>query len=399
MSSDPKRPIVEQEDKRSMRDRLEQTPEGKLVGWLARVLGRQSGERGRAPDAPDPLGEGLRYAQRRSLAIEDSLRREWDTQTDSVRAKAARGEEVGPLPWGTVRHYEGDEVEYIPRYDPRYKSAMGGEYGLDRAHKWLNRIVGQRANRNMLERIAGEPSAQMVPVQSEPAYYDRPVGQIPTSERDATAVQPVGNGRGAPIPVQEDPVEELSRTLGRASYQPRDDPERAKRGIAPNEQDARDIWAEEGPVPEGLDKAALQGGGFDEGAVWRAVEPYARHFQIPQELAADVGFRAAAEGIPLDIAFRLVERESSYNPELVSGAGAHGYTQMTPTALDELHRLKLAPEGLTYPEMVRDPGLTLDMGFRYLAHLKDRYGDWDTALAKYSGNADSYADKVQGVPK
>ena len=116
-------------------------------------------------------------------------------------------------------------------------------------------------------------------------------------------------------------------------------------------------------------------------------------------LAAQVGFSAATENIPLNIAFRLIERESSYNPDLVSEVGAHGYTQMTPIALAELHRLGLAPPGLSYPDMVRDPQLTMDMGFRYLAHLKDRYGDWQTALTKYSGNADRYHERVMGTPK
>ena len=46
-------------------------------------------------------------------------------------------------------------------------------------------------------------------------------------------------------------------------------------------------------------------------------------------------------------------------------------------------------------EMLVDPLLQS----RYLRHLKDRYGYWETALTKYSGNADRYAEKVQGMPK
>jgi len=140
---------------------------------------------------------------------------------------------------------------------------------------------------------------------------------------------------------------------------------------------------------------------IDEGAILEAVGPYARHFQVPEDVAYEVANMAAREDIPLDIAFRLVERESSFNPNArVRRTGASGYTQMTPIALEELKRVGKAPAELTYPELVRDPRLNLEMGFRYLRLALDRYnGDWSKALDHYSGGADEYYEKVTGTPK
>jgi soluble lytic murein transglycosylase-like protein len=143
------------------------------------------------------------------------------------------------------------------------------------------------------------------------------------------------------------------------------------------------------------------GNSIDEGAILEAVQPYARHFQIPEDVAFEVANMAAREDIPLEIAFRLVERESSFDPGArVRRTGAGGYTQMTPIALHELQRVGKADPELTYPELVSDPRLNLEHGFRYLRHMLDRFqGDWSKALDHYSGGAEGYADKVQGMPK
>lgn len=94
---------------------------------------------------------------------------------------------------------------------------------------------------------------------------------------------------------------------------------------------------------------------------------------------------ARKHGVPEDLFLRLVQQESGWNPNAVSGKGATGLAQLMPDTARLL--------GVD----IADPHDNLDGGARYLRMMYDRFGDWKLALAAY--NAGPLAvDKHDGVP-
>lgn len=101
-----------------------------------------------------------------------------------------------------------------------------------------------------------------------------------------------------------------------------------------------------------------------------------RH-DVPADLAASIHDIALAEGVRPELAFRLVEEESSFRRNAVSSAGAVGYTQIKPSTA-----AWLAP-GVTYQQLF-ETETNLRLGFRYLDFLMDEYDDERTALLAYN---------------
>ena len=90
--------------------------------------------------------------------------------------------------------------------------------------------------------------------------------------------------------------------------------------------------------------------------------------------------REAEEEVGLDpeIAFRMVEIESSFRRHAVSSAGAVGYTQIKPSTARWLN------PNITR-EKLFDTRTNLRLGFRYLSELLNRYdGDVRLALLAYN---------------
>ena len=113
---------------------------------------------------------------------------------------------------------------------------------------------------------------------------------------------------------------------------------------------------------------------------------YSRRYRIPADLATAINDIALAEGIAPELAFRLVQMESSFNRRAVSPVGAVGYTQLMPATAFELD------PSLEYRDLFRRD-VNLRLGFRYLRWLIDRYdGDLRIALLAYNrgiGRVDS----------
>jgi soluble lytic murein transglycosylase-like protein len=102
-----------------------------------------------------------------------------------------------------------------------------------------------------------------------------------------------------------------------------------------------------------------------------------RH-QIPADLAQAIYDAARDEGIATDIAFSLVDVESSFTRGAVSSKGAVGLTQVMPSTA-----LILNPSLKSRELFERDTNLRL--GFRYLRQMIRQYnGNLDLALLAYN---------------
>ena len=132
---------------------------------------------------------------------------------------------------------------------------------------------------------------------------------------------------------------------------------------------------------------------------------FARHYDIPLELAARIHRAAREAGLDPVLGFGLVATESSFRRTAVSWAGAVGYTQVMPSTARWMD-----------PRVRRtdlfETDVNLELGFEYLAWLLDYYdGDVRLALTAYNrgpGTVDEliergqdpengYADKVLGT--
>lgn len=105
---------------------------------------------------------------------------------------------------------------------------------------------------------------------------------------------------------------------------------------------------------------------------------YAEKFDIPMPLAQNIHAAAKQNGISQKTAFGLVKAESSFNPRAKSPVGAIGLTQLMPSTA------RLLKPGTTRQDLMK-PETNLQLGFRYLKELKERYnGNEKLALTAYN---------------
>ena len=132
---------------------------------------------------------------------------------------------------------------------------------------------------------------------------------------------------------------------------------------------------------------------------------FARHYDIPLDLAKSIHDAARAAEIDPVLAFGLVRVESSFRRTAVSWAGAVGYTQVMPATA------RWMDPAVGRTDLFR-PDVNLRLGFEYLSYLLEYYeGDVRLALTAYNrgpGTVDrlldrggdpenGYADKVLGT--
>jgi len=142
----------------------------------------------------------------------------------------------------------------------------------------------------------------------------------------------------------------------------------------------------------------------EETALSLAAQYRAKGYGVSDQLAGQIYAAAVRNDIDPAIAFGLVRTESEFKDHATSHVGAIGLTQlMVPTA-------RWFKRGVTVAEL-RDSETNLEIGFRYLNELIERYdGDVELALTAYNrgtgtvdrvlrrgGNPDNgYAGKVLG---
>jgi len=116
---------------------------------------------------------------------------------------------------------------------------------------------------------------------------------------------------------------------------------------------------------------------------------WARRFHIDPTLAGRIIRAADRHGLDTGLAFRLVERESRFRVNALGDAGEIGLTQIKPSTAEYLR------PGITV-EQLYQPDVNLELGFTYLAQLRDRYHGnmWRAAMAYNAGI--SAADTLPG---
>lgn len=99
-------------------------------------------------------------------------------------------------------------------------------------------------------------------------------------------------------------------------------------------------------------------------------------------LAEAIRTEAARFGLAPDLVLAVIEVESQFDAFAVSGAGAMGLMQILPTTGKALARRYDQPwHG---PRTLFDPVANVRLGIAYLAELRNRFGQWPTALAAYN---------------
>jgi soluble lytic murein transglycosylase-like protein len=99
-----------------------------------------------------------------------------------------------------------------------------------------------------------------------------------------------------------------------------------------------------------------------------AILEFASRFRIASNLSATIYDEAVRAGLDPELAFRLVQVESNFNPRAHSPADALGLAQVQ-LATAVLYDPKLKAQDLYLPQK------NLKIGFRYLRDLHDRYGN------------------------
>jgi hypothetical protein len=140
-----------------------------------------------------------------------------------------------------------------------------------------------------------------------------------------------------------------------------------------------------------------------EAVIERNMERH-QEFRITRALAEKIHDAAVSQGIDPDVAFGLVRAESGFRNQATSPVGAVGLTQLMPRTAAWME------PGVSRAEL-RNPERNLQIGFKYLNYLLDKYnGDEDLALLAYNrgpgtvdrilrrgGNPDNgYASFVRG---
>jgi soluble lytic murein transglycosylase-like protein len=99
---------------------------------------------------------------------------------------------------------------------------------------------------------------------------------------------------------------------------------------------------------------------------------------LTRQLAESIYDLALKEDIDPDVAFGLVRTESEFKSSATSHVGAIGLTQLMPATARGMRR------GTTVEDL-RNPGINLSIGFKFLRELIDHYdGDRRLALLAYN---------------
>lgn len=107
-------------------------------------------------------------------------------------------------------------------------------------------------------------------------------------------------------------------------------------------------------------------------AVMLAKQAAGRNIILPRAYFPLSDLARGADGVPAELVLSIARRESEFNPEVVSGAGARGLMQVMPgTAQDVARALGI---GYSRERLTSDPAYNVRLGSAYLKGLIDEFG-------------------------
>ena len=116
----------------------------------------------------------------------------------------------------------------------------------------------------------------------------------------------------------------------------------------------------------------------------------------PLAYRAEIADSATRHRISPYLVAAVINAESSWGPERVSGAGAIGLMQVMPQTARDLAASKRVDSREFPPDKLLDPATNIEYGTAYLRYLVDRYHEVEMALAAYNAGltrVDQWAKK------
>lgn len=101
--------------------------------------------------------------------------------------------------------------------------------------------------------------------------------------------------------------------------------------------------------------------------------------------------------IPQEYIWRLINKESRFNPNAKSHKGASGYMQIMPATYKSLYNRYTNKYGSL--DKYNSHQKNLILGIYYLRILHDKYNDWTLTLAAYNAGPGNVDDAGKKVPK
>jgi soluble lytic murein transglycosylase len=120
----------------------------------------------------------------------------------------------------------------------------------------------------------------------------------------------------------------------------------------------------------------------------------------PLSYEAEIADSAARHRVNPYLVAAVINAESSWGAEQVSGAGAIGLMQVMPQTARDLAASKRVDKKKFPPDQLRDPATNIEYGTAYLRYLVDRYHEIEMALAAYNAGltrVDQWAKKNKDI--
>lgn len=124
-----------------------------------------------------------------------------------------------------------------------------------------------------------------------------------------------------------------------------------------------------------------------------------RYYPLPDEYHESIQRAASTHEVNPYLIAAIIDAESGWDADIVSGAGAVGLMQVLPATAQELRRRNLVDERFDADDLA-DPDVNIEYGTAYFRTLVERYHEIETALAAYNagmGNVDEWLDNEGNI--